>query len=319
MLFVKHYAPNHLLTPILHTRTHWEPQSIINKKARSGISPAHSQGGEKEGGKEWKRTKICGPGGDFEKRKKERKRKQVVPREGIEPSTFRGGGAGRIQGPLTLWSVVGSGRISNSTKILCVSSLPASMKRICSRTAKKKWQHRFPIISLWSFFFDAQGPLTLQSVVGSGRMSNSSELSCITVSIKRIGWKPSVKKWQHQFLDAQGQVTLWSRVGSGRISKSSKLLCTSSLPESMKRIRSKTAEKKWQDRFFPLFYYGIISDPQGQLTPQSAVESRRISISSELSCMSLLPSSMKRIVWKTAENKSAADKHDIPPQKITTL
>ena len=57
------------------------------------------------------------------------------------------------------------------------------------------------------------------------------------------------KKWQQRFLDAQGLKTLWSGVGSGRISKSSKLLCMSSLPTSMKRIRRKTAEKKWQHRF----------------------------------------------------------------------
>ena len=35
------------------------------------------------------------------------------------------------------------GRISTSSKPLCMSSLPVSMKRIPSRTTKKKWQHRF--------------------------------------------------------------------------------------------------------------------------------------------------------------------------------
>ena len=44
---------------------------------------------------------------------------------------------------LALWSVVGSGRISNSSKLLCMLSLPVSMKRIPSRTTEKKWQHRF--------------------------------------------------------------------------------------------------------------------------------------------------------------------------------
>ena len=52
------------------------------------------------------------------------------------------------QGQLTLWSVVGSGRISNSSKLLCMSSLPVSMKRIPSRTTEKKWQHRFSNITL---------------------------------------------------------------------------------------------------------------------------------------------------------------------------
>ena len=47
-----------------------------------------------------------------------------------------------------MWSVVGSGRRSNSSKLLCMLSLPVSMKRIPSRTTEKKWQHRFQIITL---------------------------------------------------------------------------------------------------------------------------------------------------------------------------
>ena len=49
---------------------------------------------------------------------------------------------------LKVWSVVGSGRISNSSKLLCMSSLPVRMKRIPSRTTKKKGQHRFQIVTL---------------------------------------------------------------------------------------------------------------------------------------------------------------------------
>ena len=36
-----------------------------------------------------------------------------------------------------------SSRISNSFQLSCMLSLPASMKRIQSRTAEKKWRHRF--------------------------------------------------------------------------------------------------------------------------------------------------------------------------------
>ena len=46
--------------------------------------------------------------------------------------------------------VVRSSQISNSSKLSCMLSLPASMKRMRSRTTKKKWRHRF---SLWGFFF----------------------------------------------------------------------------------------------------------------------------------------------------------------------
>ena len=40
--------------------------------------------------------------------------------------------------------MVRSGRNSNSSKILCMSLLPASMKRIRSKTTEKRWRHRFP-------------------------------------------------------------------------------------------------------------------------------------------------------------------------------
>ena len=51
---------------------------------------------------------------------------------------------------------------------LIMSLLPASMKWIQSRTAEKKWQHRFSHFKSMGIFSDAQGQLTPQSVVGSG-------------------------------------------------------------------------------------------------------------------------------------------------------
>ena len=42
-----------------------------------------------------------------------------------------------------MWCEVGSGLISNSSNLLCMSSVPVSTKRIPSRTTKKKWQNRF--------------------------------------------------------------------------------------------------------------------------------------------------------------------------------
>ena len=63
------------------------------------------------------------------------------------------------------------------------------------------------------------------------------------------------------------------------------------------------SEKKWRHRFSHYKPMGIFSDVQGQLTPQSVVRAGRNSNSSELSCMSSLPASMKRIGWKTGEKK----------------
>ena len=69
----------------------------------------------------------------------------------------------------------------------------------------------------------------------------------------------------------------------------------------MKRIRSRTAEKKWRHCFSHYKPMGIFSDVQGQLTQQSVVQSGRNSKLSKLSCMSSLYASMKRIRRKTAE------------------
>ena len=93
--------------------------------------------------------------------------------------------------------------MSNSSKLSCMLSLPASMKRIRSRTAEKKWRHRFSHYKPMGIFSDVQGQLTPQSVVRAGRNSNSSELSCMSslpASMKRIGWKTGEKKWRHRFL-----------------------------------------------------------------------------------------------------------------------
>ena len=73
---------------------------------------------------------------------------------------------------VTLWSGVRSRRILNSSKLY------------------------------WDFFSDAQGQLTPQSVVGSGRISNSSELSLhviITSKYEKDRIKIAEKKGQHRF------------------------------------------------------------------------------------------------------------------------
>ena len=90
---------------------------------------------------------------------------------------------------------------------------------------------RFPIFKSMWIFSDAQGQLTLQSVVGFGRISNFSELSCtlsLPVRMKKIGLNSLRKNGNINYLDSQGQLTLRSVVGSGQILNSSKLVCMSS-------------------------------------------------------------------------------------------
>ena len=93
-------------------------------------------------------------------------------------------------------------------------------------------------------FPDAQGQLTLQSMVGSGQISNLFDFMVVLVTcknekdpIKNEGPRVFTTLYLN-FSDAQalGQITLESVVVSGRNSNSSKLSCMSLLPARMKVI-----------------------------------------------------------------------------------
>ena len=68
------------------------------------------------------------------------------------------------QGHLTPQSENGSGENLNSSKLLWLSSLPARMTKI--RSKMKAQKSGVNIIHI--FFSDAQGQVTLESVVGTG-------------------------------------------------------------------------------------------------------------------------------------------------------
>ena len=101
------------------------------------------------------------------------------------------------------------------------------------------------------------------------------------------------------FSDAQWQITLVLVSVSGRNLNSSKLSCMSLLPARMRMIESKMKELECSQDFSHYKSMGIFPDAQGQLTPQSLVRSGRISNSSEMLWMFLLPASMKKIQSKT--------------------
>ena len=75
------------------------------------------------------------------------------------------------------------------------------------------------------------------------------------------------------FSDAQGQITLVLVSVSGRNLNLSKLSCMSLLPARMKMIKSKMKELEWSQDFSHYKSMGIFQNAQGQLTPQSLVES----------------------------------------------
>ena len=90
------------------------------------------------------------------------------------------------------------------------------------------------------------------------------------------------------FSDAQGQITLVLVSVSGQNFNSSKLSCMSSLPARMRMIDSKMKELECSQDFSHYKCMGIFPDAQGQLTPQSLVQSGRILNSSEMLWMFLL-------------------------------
>ena len=112
------------------------------------------------------------------------------------------------------------------------------------------------VTTLFLDFSDAQGQLTLKSVMESCRNSNSSELLWLVLlpaRMKKIHSKMKVLEWSQHFShyksrgifpDAQGQLTHKSLVGSCRISNPCKILWLSSLPARIKKNRG--------DKIFPI-------------------------------------------------------------------
>ena len=109
--------------------------------------------------------------------------------------------------------------------------------------------------------FVTQGQVPPKWVVWFGPKSNSTDLLCLflvtsnffddSIKNERAGMETLFChcKSMGNILDAQWQLTPKSVVRSGRNSNSYEILCMSSLPASIKRIGSKTTEKRWRCRF----------------------------------------------------------------------
>ena len=81
-----------------------------------------------------------------------------------------------VQGQITLVLVSVSGPNLNSSKLSCMSSLPARIRMIDSKMKELECSQDFSHNKSMEIFPDAQGQLTPQSLVRSGRISNSSEM-----------------------------------------------------------------------------------------------------------------------------------------------
>ena len=115
--------------------------------------------------------------------------------------------------------------------------------------------------TLYINFSDAQGQITLVLVSVPGRNLNPSKLSCMSLLPARMRMIESKMKELECSQDfshyksmgicpyAQGQLALQFLVRSGRISNSSEMLWMSSLPASMKKIRSKMKALEWTQHY----------------------------------------------------------------------
>ena len=106
------------------------------------------------------------------------------------------------QGQITLVLVSVSGRNLNSSKLSCMSSLPARMRMIDSKMKELECSQDFSHFKSMGIFRDTQGQLIPQSLVLSGRILNSSEMLWMVLlpaSMKKIRSKMKALEWSQHF------------------------------------------------------------------------------------------------------------------------
>ena len=116
----------------------------------------------------------------------------LIKNEGARVDTTLYSNFSDVKGQITLVLVSVSGINLNSSKLSCMSSLPARMRLIKSKMKELECSQDFSHYKSMGIFPDAQGQLTPQSLVRSGRILNSSEMlwmSSLPASIKKIRTK----------------------------------------------------------------------------------------------------------------------------------
>ena len=127
-----------------------------------------------------------------------------IKNEGARVDTTLYSNFSDAQGQITLVLVSVSGRNLNSSKLLCMSSLPARMRMIDLKMKELECSQDFSHYKSMGIFPDAQGQLTPQSFVRSDRISNSSEMLwmfSLPASMKKIRSKMKALEWTQHFPD----------------------------------------------------------------------------------------------------------------------
>ena len=123
-----------------------------------------------------------------------------IKNEGARVDTTLYSNFSDAQGQITL--VLVSGRNLNSSKLSCMSSLPARMRMIDSKMKELECSQDFSHYKSMGILPDAQGQLTPQSLVRCGRISNSSEMIwmfSLPASMKKIRSEIKALEWTQHF------------------------------------------------------------------------------------------------------------------------
>ena len=125
-----------------------------------------------------------------------------IKNEGARVDTTLYSNFSDAQGQITLVLVSVSGRNLSSSKLSCMSLLPARMRLIDSKMKELECSQGFSHYKSMGIFPDAQGQLTPQSLVRSGRILNSSEMLwmfSLPASMKKIRSKMKALEWTQHF------------------------------------------------------------------------------------------------------------------------
>ena len=125
-----------------------------------------------------------------------------IENEGARVDTTLYSNFSDAQGQITLVLVSVSGRNLNSSKLSCMSSLPARMRLIELKMKELECSQDFSHYKSMGIFPDAQWQLTPQSLVRFGRISNSSEMLwmfSLPASMTKIRSKMKALEWTQHF------------------------------------------------------------------------------------------------------------------------
>ena len=144
------------------------------------------------------------------------------------------------QGQITLVLVSVSGRNLNSSKLSCMSSLPARMRMIDLKMKELEWSQDFSHYKSMGIFQIAQGQLTPQSLVRSGRISNSSEILwmfSLPASMKKIRSKMKALELTQHFPNYNPMGAICCHGNQSSNPTSSKTYCNQSPTPMMLQIK----------------------------------------------------------------------------------